>query len=247
MEIKYSSGTIIPEDVVKFLALTGQVDAVLSDVIRFREAKKKAAALGLKIQDEELQELADNFRKIHGLITADDTYSFLNRRGLTEDDFEEFCETTLLMMSLRDNLSDETRIEEYFLNNRSDFDRSRISIIIVKDEGLADEIVMQVAEEGEDFHMLARKHSIDSATKYSGGYAGVIERRMLDQGTAARVFNASPGDLLGPFRHEGFFQLILVEEVKKAELNDTVIEIIKERIFEEWFSHIIMAGVEISL
>jgi parvulin-like peptidyl-prolyl isomerase len=247
VEIKYSNGTIIPEDIVKFLALTGQAEAILKDVIKFREAKKKAAELGLKIQDEKLQEFADNFRKIYGLITAEDTYSFLNRKGLTEDDFEQFCETSLLVMSLKDNLSDETRIEEYFLNNRSDFDRSRISMIIVKDEGLANEIVMQVSEEGEDFHMLARKHSIDMVTKYAGGYVGAINRRMLDQGTAAKVFNASPGDLLGPFRQEGFFQLILVEDIKKAELDNVVVEMIKERILEEWFSYIMLGGVEISL
>lgn len=246
MNIRYSNGTVTPDDVIKFLSLSGQSEGIIRHVILYRESAKRAAELGLIIPDEDLQQYADNFRKIHSLITAEDTYAFLRKKGLTEDDFEQFCECALSIISLKEHLSDKNRIEEYFVNNRSDFDRARISAIVVKDENLANEILMQVSEEGEDFHALARKYSIDMSTKYSGGYVGEISRKMLDQGIAAKVFNASPGDLLGPFEREGVFRLILAEEIKKAELNDNTIESIKERLFEEWFSEIINKGIEVS-
>ncbi|MBN1625971.1 MAG: peptidylprolyl isomerase [Deltaproteobacteria bacterium] len=247
MNIKYSNGTVTPDDVIKFLSLTDQSDGIIRHVILYREAAKKAAELGLIIPDEDLQQYADNFRKMHGLIAAEDTYAFLSGKGLTEDDFEHFCEGALSIIRFKEHLSDKNKIEEYFVNNRSDFDRARISKIVVKDANLANEIIIQVSEEGEDFHALARRYSIDMATKYSGGYIGEISRKTLDQGAAAKVFNASQGDLLGPFERDGIFQLILIEEIKKAELGDNVIELIKERLFNDWFSQIIKEGFEISV
>jgi len=247
MNFKYSNGTVTPDDVIKFLSFTDQSDGIIRHVILYKEAEKKAAELGLIIPDEDLQEYADNFRKMHGLDTAEDTYAFLSSKGLTEDDFEQFCEGALSIIRLKDHLSDKNKIEEYFVNNRSDFDRARISEIVVKDKNLANEIIIQVSEEGEDFHALAKRYSTDMTTKYSGGYIGEISRKMLDQGTAAKVFNASPGDLIGPFEREGTFRLILVEEIKKAELNDSVIEVIKERLFNDWFSQVIKGGFDISV
>jgi len=236
----------MPEEIIRLLSPTGQADAVLKNAIKFHEAQKKANEMGLSFTDEELQQFADNFRKLHGLITAEDTYSFLKRYGLTEDDFEQFCERSLLMAHLKDQLSDKQTVEEFFVNNRGDFDEARISVIVVRDKNLADEIVLQVTEEGEDFHALARKHSIDASTKYAGGYVGPIRRRMLSQTTAAKVFNALAGDIIGPFNREGIFQLILVEDIKKAELNDSASEEIKERLFDEWFSQAVKGGFEIS-
>ena len=94
--------------------------------------------------------------------------------------------------------------------------------------------------------MLARKHSVDAATRFAGGYVGVIRRKMLDQGTAAKVFNAYSGDLIGPFNRGSVFQLILVEEIKKAELDDDVSKEIKERLFDDWFSQMMKGSFEMS-
>lgn len=246
MRIKYSQGDITPEAVIKFISLTGQADAIIRDAIKLKEAQKKASDMGLSASGDELQQFADSFRKIHGLMTAEDTYTFLAKKGLTEDDFEEFCEESLMMERIKDHLSDENRIQEYFVNNRADFDAARISVIAVKDQNLADEIVLQVTDEGVDFHLLARKHSIDLSTKYAGGYIGNVKRKMLDPQTAAKVFNASPGEVIGPFNQKDVFQLIFVEEIIKAEMNEENAAEIKERLFTEWISHITKGGFEVS-
>ena len=247
MEITYAQGSMKPEEVVKFLTLTGQAQAIFFQIIKNKEVRKKAEGLGLAVSDDELQEFADHYRAMRGLHTADEMLRFLKEAGLTEDDFEAFCEASVLTMAVRDRLSTEQRIEEYFVNNRPEFDLARISTLTVKEKALADEIIIQVNEEGEDFYRLARKHSVDESTRYSGGYVGLVSRRMLSPEVAAKVFNASAGDLLGPLRREDLFQLILVEEVMKAELNDDVREAIKERIFGEWVSQFLRDGIMINL
>jgi len=211
MKIVYANDTITPVEMVKFLSLTWQSQPIYREIIKRKESMKKAQELKIEISDEELQQFVDNFRSAQGLFSAEATLNFLNNAGLTEDDFEVFCEISLLAAALKDHLADEKKISEYFVNNRSEFDRARISIIVVKEENLANEIVMQVNEDGEDFHALAREHSLDGATKYSGGYAGLVSRTMLTPELGAKVLNAAAGDLLGPFQHDDFYQLILVE------------------------------------
>jgi parvulin-like peptidyl-prolyl isomerase len=124
---------------------------------------------------------------------------------------------------------------------------ARISVILADSEGLADELVMRITEDEDDFHQLAREYSLDETTKYSGGYLGVINRRSLSPELAAKVFNANAGDILGPFPSDENYQLILVEEVKKAELNDPVKNAIKEAIFNGWLSRYIDSPIQVNL
>ncbi len=201
-----------------------------------KEVVKKAKKAGITISDETLQEFADDFRASYGLFSADETYRFLKDSGLTDDDFEAFCESEVLTRCVKDHFATEDKIQEYFVNNRLEFGRVRVSNITVKEEHLAREIMMRTREDGEEFHTLARRYSLDEETKYAGGYVGVVSRCLLLPEVAAKVFHATAGDLLGPFLQDKLYRLILVEEVIKAELNDRVKEEIKEKLFYEWTS-----------
>jgi len=236
MEISYPNGSISPEDTVKYLCLSGQSGAIFREMIRMREVVSKAEQEGLSASDEALQQFADGFRSIRALYDAEETQAFLDSAGLTVDDFEAFCEAAVLTNALRDHLATDSKIEEYFVTNRADFDRARVSIIVVGEETLANEIVMQVTEDEEDFHALAREHSVDEQTKYAGGYVGVVYRAMLSPEVSAKVFSAEPADVLGPFEVDGMFRLVLVEEAIKADLTDDTRDAIRERILNEWLA-----------
>ncbi len=247
MEIKYSHGVITPEEMIKFLSFTKQLKYVNNEIIKNKEVKKRAKELKISVSVEELQQCADSYRVNHGLFNAEQTYDFLKRAGLTEEDMESFCETSLLTAKLMDHLADEKKIEEYFVNNHSDFDLARIHIIIVKDKGLADEILIQIEDEGKDFYAGAREFSTDETTKYGGGYVGLVTRNRLEPEVAAKVFNASAGDVLGPFEKAGSYELIMVEEVIRAELNSIVKENIKRLLFEDWISQFTKGDLTVSL
>ena len=153
----------------------------------------------------------------------------------------------LFTAALKDHFGDESTVEEYFASHRSDFDSARIALLVVKDENLGREIVLRVTEDGEDFHSLARKHSLDQATKYAGGYAGSVSRQMYPPEVSGKIFTATAGDVLGPFQQDDLRQLILVEEVIRATLNPAVKEAIQERIFKEWLSQFLRDGVYVSI
>lgn len=243
MNIEYSQGNFSAKDIIKHLNLTGRGNAIYAEIIKSRETVKKAESLSLTVSEDDLQKQIDNFRIVLGLHSAADTLEFLNRAGLTIEDLEAFCESALLIEAVKNHLADEAKIEAYFVNNRTEFDLARISIAMVRDENLANEIVLQVTEEDEDFHALARTYSVDESTKYAGGYVGFVSRGTFSAEIAAKVFNAVPGELLGPFVADGAFQLILVEELIKPELDGRLKELIKEKIFEGWISKFMGEGV----
>jgi len=245
VKIVYRGSEITPDEVVSFLALTGRADAVISEMIMHKEVVKKAHELGVEFSDGALQQFSDSFRTLRSLYTAEEMIRFLESAGLAEDDYEAFCESSLLISLLKEKLADEKTVEAYFVNNRSQFDYARVSVILVGNENLANEISIQVTEEGADFHALARKHSLDEASKYAGGYRGLLTRDMFPPDISAKVFSASPGELLGPFRCEGMFQLILIEEILRAALSGDVKESIKELMFREWLGRVLGEGVRI--
>jgi peptidylprolyl isomerase len=236
MKILYSKGTIEPDEVMKFLALSGQAQDIYAQIIANKEISKKAEELGLEVPDDDLQDFADKFRIARGLYSIADTIQYLRSTGLTEEDFAEFCELALLRNMLKDRLADEKRVREYLINNRQRYDRARVSQIIVDNAELAKEIYVRVADDDDDFHALARKYSRDESTKLIGGHLGLVSRQSLPIDISMKVFNAKPGDVLGPFAEEKLYQVILVEEVIKAEFNDDVRDAIQETIFEEWAS-----------
>lgn len=246
MKIIYSKDSITPGEIMKFLILSGQSRSLVAEMIKNKEVQKKAQELNIEVSVNELQQFADSFRAANGLFSSEDTANFLENNGLTEEDFEEFCELNLLVSAVKDRLADENKINEYFVNNRSEFDRARIAVIVVGDENLADEIIIEVTEEDTDFHTLARKHSIDEMTKFSGGYIGYITRQALPPDIAAKVFNAETGEVLGPFPVENNYQLIFIEEVKRAEMSEKLKEVIKESIFNEWAFQFYKDGIKVS-
>jgi peptidylprolyl isomerase len=243
LEIHYSKGFFHADDLAKHLKLTGQGDSIYFQIIQVREAVKKAKSLGLTISQDDLQNYVDGFRISFGLHGAEDTKRFLSDAGATVDDLEAFCEAALLTAAVKDHLADDATVEAHFINHRARYELARISVAVVANADLAREIVMQVTEEDEDFHKLARTHSLDEATRYAGGYVGLVSRETLPAEVSAKVFNARPGEMLGPFKDADGLQLILVQELIKPELDDHLKEQIRQEIFEAWASQFVRDGI----
>lgn len=239
--------SINPQELINYLTLTGKAQPILAEILQRKVVRDKANELGIIASDEELQHFTDTFRVTHGLYSAEETLAFLKAAGIEEDDFEEYCELSVQSTTLRDHLADDRSVQAYFINHRSEFDLARISIIVTASEDLANELVMRITEDEDDFHQLAREYSLDETTKYSGGYVGVVNRRSLSPELAAKVFNANSGDVLGPCPGDRDYQLTLVEEVMKAELDDNVRKAAKEAIFNGWLSRYINRPIKIDL
>jgi peptidylprolyl isomerase len=213
--------------------VAGHLERLLDQVVQERLIARAARAEGVAVSDEELQTVADAFRKAHGLHKATDMQTWLAERHLDIEDFQILVEQPLLRRKLAEHVT-AGQVERYFAENRSQFDRVRLSQIVVGREGVASELLAQITEDGADFATLALKHSLDSASAPMGGSIGVVDRKKLSPPIEAAVFGARAGAVVGPFKTAQGFHVLKVEEILPAQLDSKTTEAITDHLFEDW-------------
>jgi parvulin-like peptidyl-prolyl isomerase len=120
--------------------------------------------------------------------------------------------------------------------------------LVVDKDGIAQELLSRILEEGADFAELARHHSLDHRTRASGGDLGIVNRTALPPVVAAAVFAAKNGEVVGPLKHAGAYLLIKVEEILLGQLDGPTTAGIQQILFRDWVAAQIQNGkVEMKL
>lgn len=220
-------------EVLYTLKLKGQLQPLLEEAIADRLLAAAAQERGLTITPEEKQKAADLYRRSLGLERADSTQRWLALNHLSADDMEAGLTRALLRQKFIDAIPAQ-RIQQFFDQNRARFDRARLAQIVLPSEGLAQELLLQIKEEGKDFAELARQNSTDGRTKKAGGRLGVVLRRRLLPRVEQAVFQAKAGDIVGPIALGSAFLLIKVEAFLPAQLTPRLAALIRRRLFNAW-------------
>jgi peptidylprolyl isomerase len=187
------------------------------------------------VAPEEIQERADQFRRIQGLHRAADMNHYLDTLGVSLDEFEDFITDGLYQEKMMEQVCNDKAVEQFFKLNSPRFDSVEISHIVLGTEGEAKEVMSILADDPDSFGELAREHSIGEGRE-RGGVIGKVLRGSLKPDIEARVFNAAAGDLLGPFASpdRSFHEIFTVNARCPATLDeDTAIEV-RRLLREEW-------------
>ena len=119
---------------------------------------------------------------------------------------------------------DDARIESYYKEHTEDFrqeEQARASHILFKVDPGADtatvaeiklkaEQVLKIARAGGDFSELAKKYSEDPGSQQQGGDLGWFGRNRMVKEFEKAVFEAKPGDIIGPVKSQFGFHIIKV-------------------------------------
>src|SRR5205085_6201838 len=143
----------------------------------------------ITVSTPELQQAADELRRRAQLTKAADTHRWLAERHLSVDDLEANLEYELLQHKLAAQMP-QSRVEQFFAEHRTRYDRARIAHLVVAQENIAQELLSQILEGERDFAELARQHSLHHASRPHGGSLGLVERLSLNPAVASAVFNA---------------------------------------------------------
>lgn len=188
---------------------------------------------GIELSPEDLQNEVNEWRYKNRLERVEDTDAWLEQHGLTLFDVAVEAEFRLYECWLMEQIK-EDNIRAFFVQRTLDFERVEACWISVSDEGVAEELCLQVVEEGADFYTLARRYSQDEATRPAGGYLGRRRRRDLPQGVAPLIFAASEGDVVGPVKVEKGYALYYVQKRCPAVLDENTCEKIRKKLFESY-------------
>ncbi|HEY8101338.1 MAG TPA: peptidylprolyl isomerase [Burkholderiaceae bacterium] len=223
------------DDFVRILKLTGQFESLVEQLVRDKLTVRAGKKQGIAVSTEEIQERADQFRRVKGLHRAAEMNHYLDALGVSLDEFESFITDTLYQEKTMEEVCNDKAIEQYFKLNSPKFDSIEVSHIVLDTEGKAKEMISYLRDDPDSFAEMAREHSIVD-TKEQGGVIGKVLRGSLKSDVEAKVFNAAVGDLLGPFSAAdgSYHEIFTVTAKHPATLDDETKSEIRRLLREEW-------------
>ena len=223
------------DDFIRTLKLTGQFDGLMEQIVRDRLAVRAAKKQGITITEQEVQERADQFRRMRGLHRAADMNRFLDATHIGLEQFESYIKDCLYQEKVLQDVCDARAAEAYFKLNSPRFDAIEVSHIVLENEGQAKEMMALLREEPDIFEEMAKEHSI-ADSRARGGLIGRVPRGSVRADVEAKLFNAAAGDLVGPFvsADRSTFEIFRIDARHPAQLDDKLRAEIQRLLREDW-------------
>lgn len=233
--VKIDGAAIDVNDFIRILKLTCQYEGLIEQIVRDRLTVQTARKMALRVTEDEIQERADQFRRVRGLHRAADTNKYLDAMRVSLDEFEAFIVDTLYQEKMMERVCSDQAVDSYFKLNSPKFDTIEISHMVLDGEGKAKEMISVLQEDPDSFEEMAREHSI-ADTRERGGKLGKVLRGSMRADVEAKVFNAAVGDLLGPFvsGDRTVFEIFRVDAKHPARLDDDTRAEVKRLLREDW-------------
>ncbi|BAY29949.1 hypothetical protein NIES2107_17930 [Nostoc carneum NIES-2107] len=225
--------TISTSDLIHSLKLSSQIPDVVNTILSRQIINDTAQEAGIEVTEAQLQEEGDKLRLDKKLVTAKETWAWLDQHHLSVKDFEELVYNSLIAKKLANHLFS-AQVEKFFYDNRLDYDAAVTYEVIFEDRGLALELFYALEEEEVTFPEIARLYIADPELRRTYGYQGVRYRKDFRPEIAAAVFASYPPGILKPITTQKGVYLVWLEEIIQPELNENLREQIINRLFSVW-------------
>lgn len=233
--VAISKASIQPDEIVSFLKADIQIKEVSQKILHKKVIEKAARERGITLTPEEIQGECDRLRRDKRLEKAADTLAWLADQMISVEDLEAGISDRLLSEKLAKHLFDKD-IEKIFAQNRLDFEQVLLYQIVVPYAKLAQELFYQIEEEEISFYQAAHLYDIDESRRHKCGFEGKLYRWNLKPEIAAAVFNAQPGEIVGPVKVEENYHLLMVEEFIPAKLTPEIHQELLDKMFKQWLA-----------
>ncbi|MEQ9234024.1 peptidylprolyl isomerase [Coleofasciculus sp. E2-BRE-01] len=225
--------TITSEDILHQVKLSLRIPEIIEQIVSRQVILATAEEVGIKVETHELQQAADQMRLINKLNGADETWVWLEKRGMSLDDFEELVYYTVISGKLAAHLFVD-KVEPYFFEHQLDYAGVVMYEVVLDDEDLAMELFYALQEDEMSFHDIAQQYIQDTELRRKGGYRGMVRRQELKPEVSAAVFAATPPQVLKPIVTAKGVHLVLVEEIIEPELDNKLRYQIISDLFAGW-------------
>jgi foldase protein PrsA len=204
-----------------------QYDQLKGDVMQFliqaQWVQQEAKRQDVKVSDSEVQKDFQTQKKT-SFPTAKAYQQFLKTSGLTEQDILFRVKLDTLQRKLTQKVTkDEGKItdqdvSDYYAKNKKRFsqpERRDLNVVVTKTKAKADQAKSAI-EGGQSFKSVAKKFSIDQASKAQGGKLPDVTKGQQEKALAKAAFAAKTGKLSGPVKTQFGYYVFEVTKVKKA-------------------------------
>jgi foldase protein PrsA len=198
-------------------------DQVLGLLISFEWIKREAKEQGVSVTDAEVKKSFDDQKK-QSFPKEADYQKFLTNSGQTEADVMMRVRLDALSNKIRDKVTkgkdkvSDQQIKDYYEKNKSQFaqpERRDLSIVLTKTQGKAKQ-AKAALDSGQPFKTVAKKFSIDDASKAQGGKLPAVAKGQQEKAFDTAIFNAKKGKITGPVKTQFGWYVFKVDKVNKA-------------------------------
>jgi len=213
-------------------------DQVMQFLIQAEWVQQEAEERGVEVSDAEVKKSFDDQKK-QAFPKPADYDKFLKESGMGEEDILfrvklDQLQTKLTKKITEDKvkISDED-ISAFYEKNKKQFavpETRDVNLVLTKDKAKADQAKSQI-EDGAKFAAVAKKFSIDEATKSQGGKLTGLTKGQQDPELEKVAFAAKRNELEGPVKTQfGYyvFEVSKVSQPSQPELTE-----VKDRIKQQ--------------
>ena len=179
---------------------------VMQFLISAQWIQGEANDLGIHVTDKDVQKEFQKQKK-QSFPKEADYAAFLKSSGMSPNDILLRVKLDLLSNKIRDKVTKgktkvtEAQIAAYYAANKSRFgqpQRRDLLVVLTKDQATANKAKAALAS-GQSFASVAKKYSIDTASKAQGGKL-TVSKGQQEQALDTAVFAAKPGVVAGPVK-----------------------------------------------
>jgi foldase protein PrsA len=201
----------------------GLKEQVLQFLISAEWIQGEARDLGIKVSDKEVRREFDK-QKRESFPQEREYQAFLQSSGMTQKDILLRVKLDRLSNKIRERITKDKskvsnqQIQQYYDKNKQRFsqpERRDLSVVLTKTQAQANQALAQLRR-GMPFAQVAKRFSIDEASKSQGGSLPGISRGQQEQALDTAVFRAQPNQLVGPVKTQFGFYVFRVTKVIPA-------------------------------
>ena len=198
-------------------------DQVMQLLTSFQWIEGEAEEQGIKVSDAEVRKSFEEQKK-QSFPKEADYKKFLKDYNQTEEDILVRVKQELLSNKIRDKIIkgkdkvSDAQIQDFYNKNKERFaqpQRRDLRIVLTKTEAKANQ-AKAALESGESWKTVAKKYSIDEASKAQGGKLPAQAKGTLEKSLDQAVFKAKKGQITGPVKTQFGYYVFEVEKVQKA-------------------------------
>ena len=204
-----------------------QYDALKQQVMQFlvsaewiqQEAKKENVTVSNK---EVLKQFQD--QKKQSFQKDADYQKFLKNSGMTEADLLFRVKLDVISNAVRnkiikgkDNVT-QAQIASYYNKNKQRFaqpERRDLEVVLTRDKAKAEK-AKAALDSGQSFASVAKKYSIDEASKAQGGKLPGVAKGQQEKAFDDAIFGAQKGKIVGPIKTQFGYYVFKVDKITPA-------------------------------
>lgn len=217
-----------------------QLDALWGDfglaerLVNMALCEQAVYQLGIEVNAEESAALLVQHRRAHGLLSRDATVAWLEARGMTLAELEARTRAERLEQKLREVVVGEGW-RAWLEAHGAELDEVSVARLRLPDREQAEALLSRLREGSTSLLEAAEARFLE-------GDAGArtlfntLRRRAMSAEQARALFDAEPGQWVGPLRSGGGFDVIKILKFKKHELKESSIAEAKQAVFEAWLA-----------